>query len=310
MLQEKSLQKISKSSGDGAWVSGTTPVAVVMISLNEGHNIRDTLQNITGWAQEVFLVDSCSQDATVDIALEFGIHIVQRRFRGFGDQWNFALSELPIRAPWTMKLDPDERLTDELKLSINEIVTSDNADAIVLERRLWFMGKVLPVKQPILRLWKTGYCRFTDVDVNEHPLVDGVIVNARGYMEHHDSPDLDHWLVKQNRYTTAEAINQSNGGSLAVTPKLFGSPLERRMWLKHNFWHIPCRYLILFFYHYFVLGTWRAGKVGLIWAHLRVEVYRLWEYKRYEIELQGRRPQKIFSESGAIDERIKFYDQK
>ena len=180
------------------WIAGRAPVAIVLISLNEAHNLRQVLQNISGWAQEVFLVDSCSQDLTVDIALEFGVHVVQRRFQGFGDQWNFAL-KLPITAPWTMKLDPDERLTDELKASIDTIIAADCADGIILERRLWFMGCVLPVKQPILRLWKTGNCRFTDVAVNEHPLVDGTIVKAQGYMEHHDSPDLDHWLVKQNR---------------------------------------------------------------------------------------------------------------
>ena len=33
-----------------------------------------------------------------------------------------------------------------------------------------------------------GACRFTDVAVNEHPLVDGRIGNADGYLEHHDSP--------------------------------------------------------------------------------------------------------------------------
>ena len=50
----------------------------------------------------------------MDIALRHGVYVVQRKFDGFGDQWNFAL-QLPIAAPWTMKLDPDERLTDELK---------------------------------------------------------------------------------------------------------------------------------------------------------------------------------------------------
>ena len=29
-----------------------------MISLNEGHNMEAVLRNLTGWAQEVFLVDS------------------------------------------------------------------------------------------------------------------------------------------------------------------------------------------------------------------------------------------------------------
>ncbi len=89
-----------------------------MISLNEAHNMEAVLQNLAGWAQEVFLVDSYSADDTIDIALKHGVQVVQRRFRGFGDQWNFALQELPITAPWTMKLDPDERLTDELKASI------------------------------------------------------------------------------------------------------------------------------------------------------------------------------------------------
>lgn len=306
-MDEAMITKTGSTTSARRWIAGRAPVAVVLISLNEGHNMRMVLENIAGWAQEVFLVDSCSQDSTIDIALEFGVHVVQRRFRGFGDQWNFALNELPIKALWTMKLDPDERLTDDLKASIERIIAGDRADGIVLERRLWFMGAVLPVKQPILRLWKTGNCRFTNVAVNEHPLVDGTIANAQGYMEHHDSPDLDHWLVKQNRYTTAEAINQSQGGALAVTPRIFGSSLERRMWLKHNFWNIPGRYVILFLYHYLLLGTWRAGKVGWLWSHLRVEVYRLWEYKRYEIGRLGRMPAKISSEPGTRDARVPFF---
>lgn len=293
-------------SSESQWYPGKAPVAVVLISLNEGHNMRAVLENITGWAQEVFLVDSCSQDRTIDIALEFGVHVVQRNFRGFGDQWNFALNELPIRAPWTMKLDPDERLTDELKDSIEMIIADNYANGITLQRRLWFMGRVLPVNQPILRLWKSGTCRFTDVAVNEHPIVDGPLVKARGYMEHHDSPDLDHWLVKQNRYTTVEAINQSQGSALAVEPRLFGVSLERRMWLKRNFWKIPGRYVILFLYHYFVLGAWRAGKVGWIWSHMRVEVYRIWEYKYYEIQCLGRIPEKVPSEPGLKDNRVPF----
>lgn len=66
------------------WQSGSAPVAVVMISLNEGHNMEAVCRNLAGWAQEVFLVDSYSQDDTVNIALRHGIHVVQRRFRGSG----------------------------------------------------------------------------------------------------------------------------------------------------------------------------------------------------------------------------------
>jgi glycosyltransferase involved in cell wall biosynthesis len=305
-MDEALITKPTTTASNGCWLAGRVPVAVVLISLNEGHNMRAILENIAGWAQEVFLVDSCSQDKTIDIALQFGVHVVQRQFRGFGDQWNFAVNKLPISAPWTMKLDPDERLTDELKTSIENIIADNDVNGIIVKRRLWFMGRVLPVNQPILRLWKSGTCRFTDVVVNEHPMVDGPLVEARGYMEHHDSPDLDHWLVKQNRYTTAEAINQYQGGALALEPRLFGTSLERRMWLKRNFWKIPGRYFILFLYHYLVLGAWQAGRVGWIWSHMRVEVYRIWEYKRYEMECLGRVPEKIPSDRGSKDNRVPF----
>jgi glycosyltransferase involved in cell wall biosynthesis len=291
------------------WQPGSAPVAVVMISLNEAHNMDAVLRNLAGWAQQVFLVDSCSADDTVSIALSHGVHVVQRRFKGFGNQWNFALNEFPVTAPWTMKLDPDERLTDELKASIEQMVKQGELQGIEIQRRLWFMGAVLPVKQSILRVWRTGKCQFTDVAVNEHPLVDGPIAHTTGYLEHHDSPDLDHWLVKQNRYTTSEAISQFEGRALALPPRLFGNALERRMWFKRNFWKVPGRYVILFLYHLVLLGAWRAGHVGWIWSRMRTEVYRLWEYKRVEIDRLGRTPSEIPSHPGAPDPRVPFVEE-
>jgi len=283
------------------------PVAVVMISLNEGHNMEKVLKNISDWAQEVFLVDSFSQDDTIDIALKYGVHVVQHRFNGFGDQWNFALNNLPITCPWVMKLDPDEIITDNLKKSLEGLMLNGNCDGINVERRLWFMGSVLPVTQIILRLWRTGSCKFTEVDVNEHPLVSGKIECADGYLEHHDSPNLDHWIVKQNNYTTTEAVNQYNNGNLAMSSNFFGSKLERKMWIKKVFWRVPGRYTLLFLYHYIILGAWKSGRVGWIWSHLRVEVYRYWGYKKREMDITGKVIKKIPIQSGKRDERVKLY---
>ena len=50
---------------DNKWKPGKAPVAVIMISLNEGHNIESVCQNLKGWAEEVYLLDSFSQDNTV-----------------------------------------------------------------------------------------------------------------------------------------------------------------------------------------------------------------------------------------------------
>lgn len=300
--------QIMEQAEKNSWSKGAAPIAVILISLNEGHNLEGVLNNLKGWAQEVFLVDSCSSDETVDIALRFGIKVVQRQFTNFGDQWNFALNNLPIKAPWTMKLDPDERLSEELKSSLISLVNSDQFEGISLERRLWFMGSILPVSQSILRLWRSGKCKFTEVPVNEHPIIEGRIGLAKGYLEHHDSPDLEHWISKQNRYTTLEAINQFCGGSLAFTPKFFGSKMQRRMWIKQNFWSFPGRYTFLFIYYFIFLGAWRVGRVGWIWSVLRVSVYRLWEYKKIEMKILGRVPKHVPTNVGSPDSRVIFFN--
>ena len=64
-LHDYFLPKDQLKSMKKNWQPGSTPIAVVMISLNEGHNMRAVLQNLKDWAQEVFLVDSFSTDNTV-----------------------------------------------------------------------------------------------------------------------------------------------------------------------------------------------------------------------------------------------------
>jgi glycosyltransferase involved in cell wall biosynthesis len=275
-----------------------------MISLNEAHNLRDVCRNLSGFAQEIHLVDSYSKDKTVDIALEHGVKVVQRRFRGFGDQWNFAVRDLPIQAPWTMKLDPDERLSDELKSQLRAALAAGSCDAISMHRRLWFMGRPLPVRHTLLRVWRTGTCRFTDVSVNEHPVVPGRTIQLEGELEHHDSPSLEHWLYKQNRYSTEEALIRYREQALADEPKLLGTAFQRRMWLKRYFFRVPFRYQLYYLYLLSVEGAWKAGRVGRVWARLRADVFRFVEYKELEMRTIGREPTTLQFGSGQPDSRV------
>jgi glycosyltransferase involved in cell wall biosynthesis len=273
-----------------------------MITLNEAHTLEGALQNVAGWAQRVIIVDSYSQDATVDIALKYGAHIVQHRFTGFGDQWNFALS-LATDTPWTMKMDPDERVSDRLKQLITRRLPSATEAGFTLNWHLWFMGRPMPVSSRILRLWRTGCCKFTYSRVNEQPLVDGAVSHLDGDLEHHDSPNLEHWLHKQNLYTSAEARAavgvHEPGGACHMT--------QRQIVMRRWFPRIPMRYQLYFLYCLLWRGAWRSGHVGWMWSHLRSEVLRICEYKAFELRCSGISRAPLTFGSGDPDSRLPQY---
>lgn len=286
-------------------LSRTAPVTVVVLTLNEEFNLPGAIESIKDWATEIFIVDSCSADKTVDVALNYGAHVVQHEFVNYGDQWNWAITRLPIKTPWVLKLDADERLSSDLKREIEFVIASTPKEsAFVIPVRLWFMCKRMhPCVCPI-RLWRHGKARFSDVTVNEHLLVDGATGRLQSCIEHMDSPDLHRWYDKQNRYTTMEAIMRIRGDALAAKPRLLGPTLERRMWLKKRFWQIPFRYQMQWLYEAFVRGAIWDGSVGRAWIHLRVECMRAIEYKVKEMEITGRIPQMPKGQRGSFDSRV------
>lgn len=260
-----------------------------MITLNEAFHLADAIDNVKDIAEEIFIVDSFSSDNTVEIAEEKGVKVVQRSFTNFGDQWNFALENCPFNTQWVLKLDPDERLTPALKQDIRNVIASENSfEGYEFKRRLWFMGKPLHVYGTVLRLWKTGKCKFSEVIVNEHPIIDGSVGFLRGKMEHLDSRDLHHWQEKQNVYSTMEAITLFENRKLAANPNLFGNSLERRMYFKQISFKLPFKFTILFLYNLIFNGAWKDGKTGWYWALLRNHVHRMIEFKYIEMKTNNR----------------------
>ena len=262
------------------FIQGDTPVTIIMITLNEAHQLNSVFENLSGWANEVLILDSYSKDETINICLENNIYVAQRKFTNFGDQWNAAINQLPISNPWTLKLDPDERLSEELKKEISDFIKNNPKESgAILNRRLWFMGKPMPVSQSLTRLWRTGSCKFSNVAVNEHAVVNGSLKELKSCLEHYDSPNLEHWLNKQNQFSTSEAQMHLNNEKLSANPNFFGNPFERRMWLKKYFRKIPFRYFLFFIYNFLILGSFKSGKPGYIWAWSRVLVMKMIEYK-------------------------------
>lgn len=281
-------------------------LSVVFLTLNEEFHIGSAIENVKDIADEIFVLDSLSVDRTVDVALGKGAKVYQRKFKNFGDQWNAALRSLPIDTDWTMKMDPDERLTPALKAEILlRLENAGDCDAFKIVPALHFMGKNLHLDMmPVTRIWRTGIGEFSPNSVNEHFIVKGRQIVLKNKFLHLDCRDLHQWVDKQNRYTTAEAIRRFRGEASSARANLFGTSLERRMWLKKLFFHFPFRYYLMFIQYYFLKGMWMRGKVGFHYTILRIWSRRMIEEKLLEMKLTGRELVLPPNRFGSYDARV------
>jgi len=87
-------------------------ISICIICFNEEENIWRCLESST-WADEIIVVDSKSQDRTVEIVREYTDKVYQRAWPGYIDQKNFALSK--AKGEWILSVDADEKITATLR---------------------------------------------------------------------------------------------------------------------------------------------------------------------------------------------------
>src|ERR1700745_2547406 len=117
-------------------------ISVVILTLNEEVNLPRCLEAIS-WCDDVLIVDSFSSDATLKIAAEHGVRVVQRTFDSFAGQRNFALDHCELKYEWIFHLDADEVMTPELSAEILGCVAATDKDAYRVSSKLMFHGKFL-----------------------------------------------------------------------------------------------------------------------------------------------------------------------
>lgn len=120
---------------------GGIHVSAFVITYNEQCNIADCLEGLK-WADELVVVDSFSQDRTVEIAGRYTERVVQREFAGYVAQMRYA-AELTT-CPWVMWLDADERLTPEAFAQVRrefERSGGPSHKGYAFPRKTFFMGR-------------------------------------------------------------------------------------------------------------------------------------------------------------------------
>ena len=116
-------------------------ISAVIIAFNEANNIHAACESVA-WADEILVVDSESTDSTREIAADCGARVLVNPWPGFAAQKQFATDAATHN--WIFSLDADERVSAELKASI-EVLHSQNesppADGYRVARRTRYMDR-------------------------------------------------------------------------------------------------------------------------------------------------------------------------
>jgi glycosyltransferase involved in cell wall biosynthesis len=116
-------------------------ITATIITLNEADNIRAACESVM-WADEILVIDSQSIDKTRDIAAESGARVLINAWPGFSKQKQFATDQ--ATHDWIFSLDADERLSGELRASIDKLRSQgdrDAADGYRVARRAFYMDR-------------------------------------------------------------------------------------------------------------------------------------------------------------------------
>ncbi|MBI3638676.1 glycosyltransferase family 2 protein [Candidatus Wolfebacteria bacterium] len=267
-----------KKNNSNPDLNSGAPVSVVILTGNEELNIENCLKSVYGWADEIVVVDSYSADKTLEIAKRYGVKIFQHPFENQARQFNWALDNAKIKNNWIFRLDADEYLTEELKNEITEKLKNapDGVSGFYIKRRVYFMNRWIKhgAYYPIyfLRLFKKGKARSEDREVDEHiVLTEGESQKLKNDFIDERIQTLEWWTGKQNNHSTREVMAILRESKNIIQPKLFGTPTEKRRWIKEKiFRRLPLffRSFAFFIYRYFFRLGFLDGKEGLIFHFL------------------------------------------
>lgn len=261
-------------------------LSVIVLTYNEEANLPACLASLNGLDCEVFVVDSGSTDRTLEIAKAAGAHVAEHSFEHYAAQRNWAQANLPVQSEWMLHLDADERLTPDLVKEINEVMAdpAPDVDGFLLRKRTFFMGRWIrhgghyPSYHLRLLRRDRGHCE--DRLYDQHFIVSGRVARLRHDYVDVVASDLSTWTRRHIRWAELEAreMLSVNQGPHRVQPRLFGTAIERRRWLRERlFWRSPLfvRAFGYWVYRYVFRLGFLDGVEGLIFHFLQGCWYRL-----------------------------------
>ncbi len=277
----------------------TAPISAVILTYNEENNIKDCIDSVYGFAEEIFIVDSGSTDRTLTILAQYeNIKVINHPFENYSQQRNWAISNLSFSTDWILNMDADHRLTSEFKQDVLQhfqIGISQDTNGFLASRKTMFMGKWIkygghyPTYHAVL--FRRGFGQCEDKLYDQHFKVDGKTIKLKGDIIDLITESLSTFTLRHDKWSNLEAweqFSQTNYNDQVIKGNLSaGNPIAQRRMLKNIYQKFPLfvRPFIYFFIRYFLRLGFLDGTRGLIFHFLQCFWFRfLIDAKIYELK--------------------------
>lgn len=242
-------------------------ISAVIITKNEEARIADCIDSVS-FCDEIIIVDSDSEDRTVDIAKRMGAKVFTFSSNNFSEMRNIGLKE--SLGDLILYVDADERVTWELRNAITDLTKSNGRVGklngyFVKRKNFYFGNHEWPSIEKLERLFRKDALIRWYGELHESPTVDGKIGELDGFLLHYTHRNLTVMLEKTITWSEVEARLRLK----ARHPKM-------------TWWRFLRVMITAFFDSYVRQKGWKVGTVGLIESIYQafsafITYARLWE---------------------------------
>src|SRR3954463_15106168 len=201
-------------------------ISATIITFNEELNIARVIESLR-CCDEILVLDSGSNDRTVEIATKLGARVVEASWNGYAAQKNIA-AELATH-DWILALDADESLSEALEAEIWQIKKSGpKFDGYTVPRLAQYLGRWIlhcgwhPDRK--LRLFDRKKAKWVGTFVHESVRVDGHVGHLNSNLLHFTCDSLSEHLRSMDGYTTLAAQEMVSRGEVASLGRLLVDP--------------------------------------------------------------------------------------
>lgn len=252
-------------------------ISVVVITYNEGKNIKRCLKSARRLADETILVDQHSSDRTVQIAKKFGARIFSYKHTFYVEpSRNFALDK--ASGKHILILDADEEIPASLAKRLKRLAAGNKVDFVRIPRKNIIFGKWIKHSRwwpdYNVRFFKKGQVAWSD-KIHSVPLTRGQGKDLKACEEeaiiHHHYQSISQYLGRMNRYADIQVKELVDSGYQFSWADLIKKPTGE------------------FLSRFFAGEGYRDGIHGLVLALLQafselVKYLKVWEKLRFKAQ--------------------------